>query len=97
LENGYTYNALALDPSRGSVSGGTRVTITGMATDFAEGDEVLFGRRPCTDVEIVSTNTLRCKTPASAAGYGDVTYMPSPDRTRHSVASPADPSRAPST
>ncbi|MFK8000339.1 MAG: IPT/TIG domain-containing protein [Polyangiales bacterium] len=77
LADGYTYNALALDPSRGSVSGGTRVTITGMATEFAEGDVVLFGRRPCTDLEIVSTSTLRCETPASAPGYVDVTYMPS--------------------
>lgn len=80
IEAGYTYNALALDPTRGSVSGGTRVTITGRATDFAEGDEILFGRRACTDVEIVSTSTFRCKTPASARGFEDVTYVPSADR-----------------
>ena len=80
MEDGYTYNVLALDPTRGSVSGGTRVTVTGMATDFAEGDEILFGRRPCTDVEIVSTNTLRCVTPAAAPGFADVTYVPSPER-----------------
>lgn len=80
MEGGYTYNVLALDPTRGSVSGGTRVTVTGMATDFAEGDVILFGRRPCTDVEIVSTNTLRCVTPAAAPGLTDVTYVPSPER-----------------
>lgn len=80
LEDGYTYNALALEPTRGSVSGGTRVTITGMATDFVEGDEFLFGRRPCTDVEVVSASTYRCKTPASARGVQDVTYVPSAER-----------------
>lgn len=80
LEDGYTYDTLALDPVRGSVSGGTRVTITGMATDFQQGDAFLFGRRPCTDVEVVSTSTFRCKTPASARGFQDVTYVPSEER-----------------
>lgn len=80
LEDGYTFNALALDPARGSVSGGTRVTITGMATDFRDGDEILFGRLACTDVEVLTTSSIRCKTPPATRGYQDVTYVPSPER-----------------
>jgi hypothetical protein len=44
LEDGYTYDSIAVEPTSGSVSGGTYVTIIGSGTSFAEGDTVIFGR-----------------------------------------------------
>jgi hypothetical protein len=73
LEDGYTYDAIAVEPDSGAVSGGTYVTIVGMGTSFAEGDRVLFGRSPCEDVEVVSTTRINCRTPPMSAGTVDVT------------------------
>lgn len=75
LAGGYVYDAIVVDPPSGSIAGGTRVRITGAGTAFAEGDSVLFGRTPCTGVEIVSTTQLTCRTPPSAPGNVDVTVM----------------------
>lgn len=73
LEDGYTYDAIHVDPSSGAVSGGTFVTIVGTGTSFTEGDTVLFGRTPCVDVEVVSETRINCRTPPMAAGAVDVT------------------------
>jgi hypothetical protein len=75
LENGYTYDAISVEPSSGAVSGGTFVTIVGMGTSFAEGDRVLFGRTACTNVEVVSATRINCRTPPMAAGTVDVTVQ----------------------
>ncbi len=72
-EDAYTYDAFYLDPSRGSVSGGTLVNIIGMGTAFEDGDAVTFGRSPCTDTTVVSESTVTCRTPPMAAGTVDVT------------------------
>lgn len=73
LENAYTYDALHVEPSSGSVSGGTFVTIIGTGTDFQPGDRVIFGRTECRDVEVVSTTRINCRTPPMAPGTVDVT------------------------
>ncbi|UJR81802.1 IPT/TIG domain-containing protein [Sandaracinus amylolyticus] len=79
LEDGYTYDALQVDPARGSIAGGTFVTITGSGTTFAAGDTVIFGRMPCTDVTVVSETRITCRTPASSAGEVDVTVRRAAD------------------
>lgn len=73
LEDGYTYDALVVDPPRGSTAGGTFVTITGSGTAFEEGDTVVFGRTDCADPQIVSPTRITCRTPPSSAGHVDVT------------------------
>lgn len=81
LRNGYTYDAISVDPASGSISGGTFVTVLGSGTSFREGDQVLFGRSPCTNVEIVSETRITCRTPPSAAGTVDVTVARAADGT----------------
>ena len=73
LAGGYTYDALKVDPERGSTSGGTFLTITGSGTSFADGDSVQLGRSDCTDVEVVSPTRITCRTPPASAGFVDVT------------------------
>lgn len=73
LEDGYTYESIHVDPSSGSISGGTFVTIIGNGVSFQAGDRVIFGRTPCENVEIVSETRINCRTPPMAAGSVDVT------------------------
>jgi hypothetical protein len=76
LPMGYTYDALSVDPTRGSVAGGTFVNIVGSGTSFATGDTVTFGRTPCTQVMVVSPTRITCRTPSLSAGTVDVTVTP---------------------
>ncbi len=75
LEGAFTYDAIAVDPASGSVSGGTFVDIVGSGTSFGAGDRVLFGRTPCADVDVVSETRITCRTPPMAAGTVDVTVV----------------------
>ena len=75
LPGGYTYDRVYVEPDRGSVSGGTRVSIIGTGTSFADGDSVVFGRSDCEDVEVVSETRITCRTPPMAAGTVDVTVV----------------------
>lgn len=79
LEDGYTYDALYVDPTRGATAGGTYVTITGSGTNFADGDTVIFGRTECSDVAVVSPTRITCRTPPSSSGYVDVTVRRASD------------------
>jgi len=79
LEDAYTYDAVSVDPTSGAVSGGTFVNIVGSGTSFAAGDTVLFGRMPCTGVEVVSETRITCRTPPMAAGTVDVTVVRAAD------------------
>jgi hypothetical protein len=63
-------------PAGGPDTGGTTVTISG--TDFVSGATVLFGGIPATDVEWVSSGTIRAVTPPHQAGIVDV-QMINPD------------------
>lgn len=60
----------AVSPSTGSTFGGTTITITG--TGFASGATVLVGGTAATDVVVVSATSITAKTPAHAAGAGEV-------------------------
>ncbi len=81
LADGYTYEALHVDPNSGSIAGGTFVTIVGSGTDFREGDNVLFGRTACQEIEVVSTTRINCRAPAAVAGTVDVTVVSALDGT----------------
>lgn len=81
LPHGYTYDAISVDPDRGSVAGGTFVNVIGSGTAFATGDQVLFGRTPATDVTVVSPERITCRTPPMSAGTVDVTVVAAADGT----------------
>lgn len=51
----------SLIPSRGELSGGTRVRVIGR--DFRNGMRVEIGERECTELELESENHLRCTVP----------------------------------
>lgn len=76
LPDGYTYDSVYIEPSRGSTGGGTLVTLTtspgaeGVA--FEEGDEVFLGDAPCEGLQIISETVATCVTPPSAIGSVDV-------------------------
>ena len=64
---------LQLSPARGSVLGGTRVTITGLNTGgFGTGTDVLFGGFLARDIEVIDEKTVRATSPAQAAGKVDI-------------------------
>ncbi|MFO0685694.1 MAG: IPT/TIG domain-containing protein [Sandaracinus sp.] len=81
LPDGYTYDAIAVDPSRGAIAGGTFVNIVGNGTSFATGDQVIFGHLPATDVTVVSPTRITCRTPAQPPGTVDVTVVSAADGT----------------
>jgi hypothetical protein len=56
----------SINPTSGPAGGGTTVTLTG--TNFVAGTTVKFGTQNATNVVIVNTTTITCKSPALAAG-----------------------------
>ncbi len=62
---------LTVDPPRGSIAGGTIVTITG--TGFERGASVLVGMTLALDVEVPNGSTLRFTTPPGDEGPVDLT------------------------
>ncbi len=75
LEGGFLYFSevavTAVEPDRGALLGGERVTVRGAG--FREGSVVLFGQQPALAVEVVDDTTLTVTTPsARAAGPVDV-------------------------
>ncbi len=59
-----------ISPSSGTILGGTAVTITG--TNFVSVSSVTFGGFVCGSVNVISTTTLTCVTPAHVAGTVEV-------------------------
>ncbi|MGE3164552.1 MAG: IPT/TIG domain-containing protein [Planctomycetota bacterium] len=80
----FTYVAIAdptinaVDPSTGSTSGGTEITVSG--TGFQSGLTVLVGGVAATAVTLVSATTATAVTPAHAAGTVNV-QVTNPDTT----------------
>jgi hypothetical protein len=69
----YTYDIFHLTPNSGSIAGGTYVTITGSPeTDFDPVAEVMIDRRPATEVDVVSSTLITCKTPPGTVGPANV-------------------------
>lgn len=77
LTDGFVYDSLALDPTRGSVAGGTRIEFTGLGASFSLADEVRIGNTPCTAIEVPSPSRLICVAPPASVGSVDVSYRPS--------------------
>ncbi len=73
LEDGYTYDAIEVTPSSGSVAGNTLISLIGTGTSFADGDTVMVGPTACRAVEVVSETRINCRTPAGFPGSVDVT------------------------
>ncbi|MGI5940470.1 MAG: IPT/TIG domain-containing protein, partial [Thermoleophilia bacterium] len=73
--NDYVYGAptiTKLDPDgQPTTAAGTAVTITG--TNFVTGATVAFGTVPATNVAVVDSTTITCKSPAHEVGVVDVT------------------------
>lgn len=86
LEDGYLYESLHVEPSRGSVAGGTLITVFGSGTTFDETTTVRVGGIPCSDIEIVSATELTCRT-GIAAGEGevDVVAVTTSDSSEHTA------------
>jgi uncharacterized delta-60 repeat protein len=61
-----TFSLTALTPPQGSDQGDVEVTLTG--SGFGSNLAVSFGGLPATNVVVVSSNTLLCRTPAHAPG-----------------------------
>lgn len=61
----------SIDPTSGTMAGGTSVTLTG--TNFINGATVLFGAVPATLVTFNDPTSLTAVTPAQGAGTVDVT------------------------
>lgn len=72
-QDAYRYNPLLIEPTEGSVAGGTSVEITARGATFAAGVSVEFGDAACTDIRLITPSSLRCKTPRGAIGQVDVT------------------------
>jgi len=74
--NAYTFVVAAaptvtsISPTSGSTTGGTTVTITG--TGFLDGINVKAGGANCTSVNVVSSTSVTCVTPAHAIGAVDI-------------------------
>lgn len=67
---------LAITPARGSVLGGTRVTISSLSDEvpsFVGGSEVILGGFLASNIELVDDKTIRATIPAQSAGRVDVT------------------------
>lgn len=56
----------AVTPSKGSTEGSTLVTLTGIG--FRPGMGVEFGAQAASEVNVLNTNTLTCRTPSRADG-----------------------------
>jgi hypothetical protein len=71
-DDGFRYEALLIDPPQGAVAGGTFVTLKGLGTSFADGDVVLFGGNPLTNLQVVNSQVITGYTPAGFPGDVDV-------------------------
>ncbi|XP_041113717.1 plexin-A4 [Polyodon spathula] len=74
-------NLLELKPSRGPVSGGTTVTITGSNLDAGSDVSVTFKDQTCV-YHRRAAKVIVCKSLASQHGYGNVTVSVRVDRAR---------------
>ncbi|KAK1169062.1 plexin-A4 [Acipenser oxyrinchus oxyrinchus] len=74
-------NLLELKPSRGPVSGGTTVTITGSNLDAGSNVSIMFKDQMCV-YHRRAAKAIVCKSLASQHGYGNVTVSVRVDRAR---------------
>ncbi|MBI2897086.1 MAG: IPT/TIG domain-containing protein [Deltaproteobacteria bacterium] len=72
LDDGFTYDRFYVDPARGSIAGGTRISIIGAETTFDAGDVVRIGGSDATDIVWISETRIDCRTPPGTEGAADV-------------------------
>ncbi len=72
LSQGFFYDAIALTPTTGATTGGTRLAIQGSGTNWATGTTVTIDGTGCGNVQVVDTTHLFCTTPADTPGAKDV-------------------------
>ncbi|MFO0557080.1 MAG: IPT/TIG domain-containing protein [Polyangiales bacterium] len=73
LPMAYTYDSFYVDPTSGSIAGGTRITLRGQGTNWTMASTVTIDGSPCNSVTFVSPNELSCSVPAHAQGAVPVT------------------------
>jgi hypothetical protein len=76
LRDGFVYNALAVNPSKGAAAGGSVVELMLSGATFEDGTVVEFDGQSCSDFRIESPQMAQCKTPAHAPGIVDVIARP---------------------
>lgn len=75
LQYAETLHLISLAPQRGSINGGTRVTLSGSGFQPGKGRlQVQFGALavPADDIAVIDSETLKVKTPAGPLGTVDV-------------------------
>jgi len=72
LPQGFLYDAIALTPTTGATTGGTRLAIEGSGTSWATGTMVTIDGKDCGNIQVVDATHLLCTTPADTAGAKDV-------------------------
>jgi hypothetical protein len=73
MADAYRYEAIRVDPSTGSVAGGTYVVVQGFGTTFQDGDLVTFGTMPLINAQVLGEQQIAGITPLGVAGTVDVT------------------------
>ncbi|MBL8681151.1 MAG: IPT/TIG domain-containing protein [Myxococcales bacterium] len=79
LPMAYTYDSFYVDPTSGSIAGGTRITLRGQGTNWTMGTTVQIDGVPCNSVSFVSPNEVSCTVPAHAQGSVPVTVTTGAD------------------
>lgn len=72
LAAGYTYDRFSVDPSSGSVTGGTFVRIASPDAEFSDGDRIFLGDQELSDLRVVSAGVATGRTPPSSPGTVDL-------------------------
>lgn len=80
LVAGFFFDSLAVSPSGGATTGGTRIALSGSGTHWSGASLVTVGGQPCSALQFVDATDLACTTPAGSVGAQDVTVA-NPDGT----------------
>jgi hypothetical protein len=73
LAGAFYYDALSVTPSGGSTTGGTRIALQGLGTQWTSRSTVDVGGSPCAEVTCTDATHLSCVTPPSGPGSQTVT------------------------
>lgn len=72
-DDAYVYNPIAIEPTSGSIAGGTSVLISTETARFGDADaQVEFDGKPCSELQVITPSQARCKSPPSASGAVDI-------------------------
>ncbi|MDB4929729.1 MAG: hypothetical protein JWM10_2213 [Myxococcaceae bacterium] len=72
LPRGFRYDSFYVDPPLGPTTGGARVSLHGLGTQFRDGMRVTFDGAPCTAVAVTSPELASCLTPEHPDGRVEV-------------------------